>query len=668
MPRALSHALRSQSVVGRPTVLVLVAFWASMTPAPHPLAAAVGSWQAIGPDGGSVVGLAVDPADPATAYAATGLELFKTVDAGTSWLRVEGPSTFPLRVVLDPATPATVYAPGYGGIAKSTDGGLTWSDAGLILGGPVLDLVVDPRAAGTLYAAHGDQVLKSLDGGNSWTASATGLRPGATVTSLAIDPGQPAVVYAGTTVGVLKSVDAGATWRAARTGMGRMQVAAIAVDPSPPGRVYAGGAEGLFVSVDGGAIWTARPVAADNPAISCLAAPPSADGTIYACGGSEGLFKSADGAGHWTPINSGLGAPAFGALAIAPTLPSRLYAGVARISNPLFTGVPVQTAGAVVYMTSSAGAAWIPASQGLRSLLLANIAVDPSQAGTLYVGTLAAGMIKSSDDGGTWTPASHGLQGEPRVNALLIDPVSPSNLYLLNRRGFFSTRDDAAHWLRARPPLVGASTLAIEAGVPSTLYCFIDGNGYGRLEQSLDGGATWRPILTLSRILGANAAIGVSTSAPDVVYLAFQRQESPPAYVRAVFVASRDGGKSFQVLFSIPGSVSAFAVAPSDANTFYFSQSTSSLNRSTDGGRTLVELPSPGFVSSLAIDPANPSVVYAAIRDDVMVSRDGGSTWSQLAPGLPTPGPLLGTIGHLAFGPGGTLYLLTAFGVFRVAL
>ena len=47
--------------------------------------AAVGAWTPLGPDGGSVVALAVDPADDNILFAATSTTVFRTGDGGDSW-------------------------------------------------------------------------------------------------------------------------------------------------------------------------------------------------------------------------------------------------------------------------------------------------------------------------------------------------------------------------------------------------------------------------------------------------------------------------------------------------------------------------------------------------------------------------------------------------------
>src|SRR5205807_10511127 len=155
----------------------------------------------------------------------------------------------------------------------------------------------------------------------------------------------------------------------------------------------------------------------------------------------EGLFKSQDGGGHWLSVNQGLQASTFASLAVVPSSPSRIYAGVGP------QGGLAANAGPAVYRSLSGGALWRPFSCGIDAVLLTSLAVDPSQAGAVYAGTAASGVLKTADDGGSWTPANRGLRGALAVGALAIDPLAPSTLYAETSGGFFASHSGAARWV-----------------------------------------------------------------------------------------------------------------------------------------------------------------------------------------------------------------------------
>src|ERR1700693_5884192 len=67
-------------------------------------------WVSIGPEGGTVLALAVDPRSPSTIYAACDGGIFKSVNDGSSWAPtgLGGPRI--LALVLDPTRTLTLYA------------------------------------------------------------------------------------------------------------------------------------------------------------------------------------------------------------------------------------------------------------------------------------------------------------------------------------------------------------------------------------------------------------------------------------------------------------------------------------------------------------------------------------------------------------------------------
>jgi photosystem II stability/assembly factor-like uncharacterized protein len=674
MSKPSEHGVRWERMTWRAAAPAVLA--AALALAPGATAArAAGSWQAIGPGGGVALSLAVDRDDATDVYAASGAGgLFKSVDAGRSWSHSDA-GLLPgrvIKVVADPNEPGIVYAvttpvqlgadPGLGGgIFRSEDFGATWAPASSgiddLRRSFVNDLAAVPTLPSKLYAAADDRVFKSDDGGRSWFPTGVGLRSQVSVLSLVVVPGEFLdTIYAGTAFGVWRSLDGGATWHPARTGMGRPSVVGLAIDDS--GRIYAAtrpngpaSPRGLFVSADRGATWTARPLAADNPAVSCVtASPPSAgDGAVYACGDGEGLFKSLDGGAHWQPIDRGPQAVTFAALAVAPAAPGILFAGV---------GGPASNAGPVVYRSRSAGAVWRPASSGIDAIDLSSLAVDPLQAGTLYAGTGMGGVLKTTDEGGSWTPANRGLRGTIAVSALAIDPLAPQDLYVETDGGFFASHNGAARWVRPGAPFPGAPPLAVDPKAPGTVYTT---SGNAAL-KSIDGGATWK------QLLGPGdrpiSALAIAPSEPATLYLVQQNNFSATLFI------SRDGGATIQGVFSVKADIPVLAVDPTSPNVLYFEVSNASLVRtglfkSSDGGLGSVQLLSGQEpVACLIVDPANPAVVYAGTIDGVRVSRDGGATWSELAPGLPRA-----TVRQLAFGPGGTLYAVVVDnGVYRIVL
>ncbi len=92
-------------------------------------AGAADAWRSLGPEGGRIQALAIDPRTPTTLYAgAFPGGVFKSIDGGRHWAGFSGGLT-DVRVfalAIDPQTPTTLYAgTDGGGVFKSTDVGLS---------------------------------------------------------------------------------------------------------------------------------------------------------------------------------------------------------------------------------------------------------------------------------------------------------------------------------------------------------------------------------------------------------------------------------------------------------------------------------------------------------------------------------------------------------------
>src|SRR5689334_315819 len=91
--------------------------------------AGTNGWTSIGPEGGEILAISVDPHNPGTLYATIFPDgyhgAFKSVDGGAHWVKSGVPNS---PLVFDPQDPDTIYAFDiFAGISKSTDGGTSWN-------------------------------------------------------------------------------------------------------------------------------------------------------------------------------------------------------------------------------------------------------------------------------------------------------------------------------------------------------------------------------------------------------------------------------------------------------------------------------------------------------------------------------------------------------------
>lgn len=381
---------------------------------------------------------------------------------------------------------------------------------------------------------------------------------GGTPTGLAVDPRNPTIVYAA--AGTLyRSADSGETWRAL-FGPG---LAAVALDPASPSTIYAGGSE-IVRSTDGGQTW--QPSLFPGSEVTGLAVVAGKPSTVLAASGDQ-LLRSDDGGYSWSA-----------------TFVSDTVTSVAADPGSPRTAYYTDAAG--LHKSTDAGESWFlsgPLANG-QPVNYGRVALAH---GALY---LSAGGIFRSDDGGrSWRQTGSAPAGVLLDRAFLVDPSSPSTLYLAGLDGIYRSTDSGATWQMLtgglpRLPLqetLSFFSLAADPSRPGFLYA---GSYQRGVAKSADGGERWNIGVEPGLSEGPLALLKIHPSRPDTVY---------------VGLATR-GDRTF---------------------------------RSTDGGRTWQ-----GFARritrdglfDLGFDPVDPDVLYAANEQGLWKSRDGGDTWERL--------------------------------------
>ena len=173
-----------------------------------------------------VVTLAMDPTRPAILYAGTSGGVYKTINEGGHWEKVNNglvppemiKSSRALNVTsihVDPFEADTVYAATLAGLFKTTDGGKSWLRIGQSLADQmIIGMILDRSKKGIIYLTGRDGVHRSADGGQTWKAMNTGLAT-TNVRSIAQSAMDPDVFYAGTNgSGLYRSRNGGETWEA----------------------------------------------------------------------------------------------------------------------------------------------------------------------------------------------------------------------------------------------------------------------------------------------------------------------------------------------------------------------------------------------------------------------------------------------------------------------
>jgi photosystem II stability/assembly factor-like uncharacterized protein len=646
-------------------------------------------WTSIGPEGGSVQSLAVDPRNPSTVYAAAPASgIFKTIDGGASWTRLGSapiPESFDSRsLAIDSA--GSVYAAGCPGVFKTTDGGASWSAINLRVDtfhGCLRSLAIDSQNPGTMYAG-GPGIFKTTDGGSSWTQ----VNSSYGVSMLAIDPQNPEVIYAlGATAtsldrpaGLLRSTDGGASWSSGAMPRFRngqpLYIFTLAVDPQISGTLYAGGQgqDQIFKSTDGGATWSdasfglppAPPPTAGDDLVGSLAVSPQNPAVVYALisqvganGASFFLATSTDGANSWTvdavPIpGTFVDTPQ---LTPDPEMPGTLY---------------LATRGGVL-KTTDGGGHWKFANSGLRAFGVRSVLIESLSGALLVTGDADpqvsdyTSLFESTDGGANWVTAGAGLPLS--VGPPVTDPQDSHTLYLWGAHdahsiGFFQSTDGGGNWTQIST-ITGTQSFGVAFAIapqnPDVMYAgfLTDCTGVcdPKISKSADGGYTWTESQFSLAMPGCCywiSAVAIDPQNSDIVYAG---TTSLGEGTGSGLWKSEDGGVSWVNL--MPGDANFIHVDPRNPGTIYVLQ-WAALNKSTDGWQTFVDAHA-GSCGVLVIDPQDSDTLYCG-GQGVVRSTDGGASWTAVGSGL------AGSVRSLAIDPRDptALYAGTSGGLFVI--
>src|SRR5271157_4250675 len=168
---------------------------------------------------------------------------------------------------------------------------------------------------------------------------------------------------------------------------------------------------------------------------------------------------------------------------VGPMRGGRSYGVAGHASQPdtFYFG----SVGGGVWKTENSGRTWFPlADEGIPIGSIGAIAVAPSNANIVYVGTgepdirsqhsYGIGMFKSTDAGKTWTHI--GLENTRQIGRVVVDPGNPNRVYVAALghiyaanpdRGVYRSLDGGATWKKVlsktdAPNDVGAAELAID--------------------------------------------------------------------------------------------------------------------------------------------------------------------------------------------------------------
>lgn len=576
-----------------------------------------GIWSVLGPNGGDVRAVAVDPRDADKLYISTmDGQIHVSTDAGKSWrlLASFGKALLTLdQLFVDNRDSNIIYASGHrgkmaGGFFKSKDGGATWKENKDLKDQAIHAMHQAKADPNLIYVGTKDGVWLSKDSGDDFKRLESGTMP-LDINSFAVDPKDVNTLYAGTTWRPYKSTDNGKNWRLIKTGMiDDSDIFAITIDSENTSHVIASACSGIYESLNGGLNWRKiQGIPSTSRRTRDIVQHPSRPGTIYAAT-TEGFWMSINGGKSWSMTTSRN--IEVNKIAVHPEQPNRVF---------------IATNNFGVLVSNDGGRNFIPTNNSFTSRFTYSVTPDAELPDRLYAITkntsMSGGFFFLSEDGGrNWTQAK-GLDIEKdTLFALLQDKLNPTVMYLGASRGLFKSEDRGVSWTLitapkpktpVRRPVARRGKAPVKAVVKPV--------------AATEGGPVIVPALT-----------------ETIKVLAFTNDDKGGLFAGTDKGLYRgyDLTKGWEKLpfGELDESIFAIHTTPLVPGTIWAGTSRSGVVVSTDDGKTWAKTESSpdGIpVSSIATDPKRPNYIYVGTIHAFYLSRDGGRTWQRRGGNLP---------------------------------
>ena len=682
--------------------------------------------------GGAECAIAVDPRDSRVAYVTTDLGgILKTVNGGGEWFPINnniGNSDL-YDIELDPLNPDIVYVcaalqrtraswtktPPNGELYRSRDGGVSWENVWSEGEGrrsfgirsassqiPNLLILRDPRNP-RQYDRDGDRlsdvivvggydmfkgepadvrsgIWKSIDEGATFKQVALHRL---SISGLYQDPDNPRVLYAGTVGnGLWRSKNEGATWDRFGEQLARHTVYDVIRKPGT-GIIFACTSRGLQKSVDNGTTFERTDISylfgtkwhKEHPAYQAKRIlfdnqDPSRNTLVVALMKRNSwikLIRSTDGGATWKreAAQSIAGIPWFEKGPNGPVYDlqqgrdGRLYGGCGRT--------------ALVYNPTKAR--WDISANGVGNIVIYELAFEPGNPSTVYLGMGDSGPWKSVDKGKTWQYIGDGFASWGGVNygqatQFAISPAAPNVLYGVGYTGN-GRHQHAYQSVFCKSTEGGKNWQVLTNGLPATSHELNKGgwkakgvvvsptnpdiacvalhlrSGGGAIYRTTDGGAHWTQV----HKMGVPNCLSISRKGEVVVC----------AVAGKAVHLGRNCGATWQESAEITGGwLQQYAVdiAPSDPDRICVGVNLKGAYLTRDGGKSwthmLTRADLEPFVSKLALserirsnyhgtvksvtfDPTDPDTLYLAptpssyVGLGILKTTDAGKTWTQFS-------------------------------------
>ncbi len=422
-------------VLGFRFIFVALALWPFAGWSGGVLSAKALVWKQLGPFGGPAEYVVTSPSTPNLLLAGSpNAMLYRSGDGGASWTHLPFPAELAstLHVILPhPSDAGRILAgvspdSGGAGLFVSVDGGQVWKGVDAFRGKAVWALTHFPADARIVVAGVSDGVYQSENAGDTWRRISSSRDTNLQpVVSVAIHPARREIIFAGTPHLPWKTVNGGQAWQSIHAGMlDDSDVFSIDVDLRQPSRMFASACSGIYRSLTAGATWIKMRGSADASFRTYIIAhDPHKAGRVWA-GTTHGLMRSDDAGLAWRKVSP----HSVKSIAFDP-----------RSAGTLF--LATRDAG---LLKSTNGETFVPINQGFANRGFFALA---AAGGSLWLSGESGGMLTSTDGGLEWKKTA----ANDRV--LMMSACANGGALFAGGAGFLRQWKSAGQWTLLTEPL-----------------------------------------------------------------------------------------------------------------------------------------------------------------------------------------------------------------------
>lgn len=485
-----------------------------------------------------VSGIAVDYNNSNIIYIATGdddandsysVGVFKSTDGGLSFNPTGlNPNNSPSSmndIYIHPTNSNILWVATNSGVFKTTDAGVTWLNK---LPGNIKDIKIKPADPNIVYAVSSSTFYKSSNGGETFfPVVAQGLPSSSSRLVIDVTPANSNVVYVFSATssnefqGIYKSTDSGETFSEQATPVTVGDVfespqswydMAFAVSDTNENEIYTG-VLNVWKSTNGGT---------SMAKINNWSSPSSAsythadihllrfyEGQLFA-GTDGGFYKSNDGGSNFTDLTEGMQIGQFYKIAVSKQSSTKMVGGLQDNGGYAYNNNIWQN----YYGADGMDTAIDPNNPNLYYGFIQN-------GGALYIsndgGASLSGSIGSPESGNWVTPLAANKDGEiyagysslyklcggwqavstsfgDLIDVLEIDDLNPDNIFVAINDVLYKSIDKGITFNSVQSFTTNISSIEINNSNSNIIYVTTSGTSSGRVMKSVDGGLNFTDI------------------------------------------------------------------------------------------------------------------------------------------------------------------------------